>query len=39
MQKQTFQRIDKIEARMSRMEKWIVGGLFAILLAVLSQHF
>jgi len=39
MQKQTFERIDKIEARMSRMEKWIVGGMFAILLAVLSQHF
>ena len=39
MQKQTFERIDKIVARMSRMEKWIVGGMFAILLAVLSQHF
>jgi len=39
MQKQTFERIDKIESRMSRMEKWLVGGMFAILLAVLSQHF
>ena len=38
MQKQTFQRISDIEYRMTRIEKWIVGGMFAILLAVLSNH-
>lgn len=38
MQKQTFERIDKMEARIARIEKWIIGGLSAILLAVLSQH-
>ena len=38
MQKQTFARIDRMEARIMRMEKWIVGGLGAILLAVLSNH-
>ncbi len=38
MQKQTFQRISDIEHRMTRIEKWIVGGMFAILLAVLSNH-
>lgn len=39
MQKQTFQRISEIETRITRIEKWIVGGMFAILLAVLSNHF
>ena len=38
MQKQTFDRIDRMEARIARMEKFIVGGLGAILLAVLSNH-
>jgi len=38
MQKQTFDRIDKMEIRIARMEKWIIGGLTAILLAVLSNH-
>lgn len=38
MQKQTFDRIDRMEARMLRIEKIIVGGLSAILLAVLSNH-
>ena len=38
MQRQTFQRIDRMEARIARMEKWIVGGLGAILLAVLSNN-
>ena len=38
MQKQTFERIDRIEARVARLEKWIIGGLGAILLAVLSNH-
>jgi hypothetical protein len=26
MQKQTFERIDRMETRIARMEKWIVGG-------------
>jgi len=38
MQKQTFDRIDRMEAPIARMEKFIVGGLGAILLAVLSNH-
>ena len=38
MQKQTFDRIDRMESRIARMEKFIVGGLGAILLAVLSHH-
>ena len=38
MQKQTFQRIDRMEARIARMEKFIICGLGAILLAVLSNH-
>jgi hypothetical protein len=39
MQRQTFDRIDRMEARIARMEKFIIGGLGAILLAVLSNHF
>ena len=38
MQKQTFERIDRMEARIARMEKFIICGLGAILLAVLSNH-
>ena len=38
MQKQTFERIDRMEVRIARLEKWIIGGLGAILLAVLSNH-
>jgi hypothetical protein len=38
MQKQTFDRMDRMENRIARMEKFIVGGLGAILLAVLSNH-
>ncbi len=38
MQRQTFDRIDRMEARIARMEKFIIGGLGAILLAVLSNH-
>jgi len=38
MQKQTFDKIEKIEQRISRMEKFISGALLAILLAVLSNH-
>lgn len=39
MQKQTFDKIEKLENRILRIEKWIIGGMAAILLAVLSQHF
>jgi hypothetical protein len=39
MQKQTFEKIEKMEARILRIEKWIIGGLATILLAVLSNHF
>ena len=38
MQKETFEKIDKLEMRILRIEKWIIGGLAAILLAVLSQN-
>ena len=38
MQKQTFDRIDRMESRIARMEKFIVGVLGAILLSVLSHH-
>ena len=26
MQKETFEKIDKLEARILRIEKWIIGG-------------
>ena len=38
MQKQTFERIDRMETRIARLEKWIIGGLGDILLAILSNH-
>ena len=38
MQKQTFQKIDMLEQRICRLEKMVVGGLFAIFLALLSNH-
>ena len=38
MQKQTFEKIENIETRINRLEKFIIGGLGAILLAVLSNH-
>jgi hypothetical protein len=38
MQKETFEKIDKLEMRILRIEKWIIGGLATILLAVLSQN-
>ena len=38
MQKQTFEKIEKIDNRITRLERLIMGGMFAILLAVLSQH-
>jgi hypothetical protein len=27
MQKQTFERIDRMEIRIARIEKWIIGGV------------
>lgn len=39
MQKQTFQQIQRVEERINRLEKIIAGGLFAIFLALLSNHF
>jgi len=39
MQKQTFQKMEAMEQRIVRIEKWIMGGMFTILLAVLSSHF
>jgi hypothetical protein len=38
MQKQTFERIDRMDVRIARMEKWIIGGCIGVVLAVLSQH-
>jgi len=38
MQRQTFDRIKALEEKMARIEKWLIGGLFSILLAVLSNH-
>lgn len=38
MQKQTFDRIDKMDQRINRIEKIILGGMFAIFMAVLSNH-
>ncbi len=38
MQKQTFDRIDRMEQRINRIEKIIVAGMFAIFMAVLSNH-
>ena len=38
MQRQTFERIDRMERRIARMEKWIIGGCIAVVLAVLSNH-
>ena len=38
MQKQTFNEINELKQRMCRLEKVIVGGLFAIFLALLSNH-
>ena len=38
MQKQTFERIDRMEHRINRIEKIIVAGMFAIFMAVLSNH-
>jgi len=39
MQKQTFEQIREMKDRVCRLEKVLVGGLFAIFLALLSSHF
>jgi len=39
MQKQTFEQIREMKERICRLEKVLVGGLFAIFLALLSNHF
>ena len=38
MQKQTFERIDRMEARIARLEKFVICAMGAILLAVLSNN-
>ena len=38
MQKQTFEKIEKMDQRINRIEKIIVAGMFAIFMAVLSNH-
>lgn len=35
MQKQTFAKIDALEARMARLEKYLFAAAFAIIIAVL----
>ena len=39
MQKQTFEQIKEMKERVCRLEKVIVGGLFAIFLALLQINF
>lgn len=39
MQKQTFQKIQSVEERIARLEKYIMGAAFAIILAVLMNPF
>ena len=39
MQKQTFDQIKEMNARILRIEKVIIGGLFAIFIALLSNNF
>ena len=39
MQKQTFDQIKEMNARILRIEKVIIGGLFAIFIALLSSNF
>ena len=35
MQKQTFEKIKEMQERIKRIEYWIVGGMGAVLLALL----
>ena len=39
MQKQTFAKIDSLELRMGRLEKYMLGAAFAIIMAVLLNPF
>lgn len=39
MQKQTFDQIKEMKERVCRLEKVIIGGLFAIFLALLQINF
>ena len=39
MQKQTFDQIKEMKERVCRLEKVLVGGLFAIFLALLQINF
>ena len=39
MQKQTFEQIKELKDRICRIEKVIIGGMFAIFLALLSSRF
>ena len=39
MQKQTFEQIKEMKERVCRLEKVLVGGLFAIFLALLQITF
>ena len=37
MQKQTFEQIKEMQERIKRLEYWIVGGMGAVLLILLSD--
>ena len=37
MQKQTFEQIKEMQDRIKRLEYWIVGGMGAVLLILLSD--
>ena len=39
MQKQTFQKIESLENRLARLEKYLFGAAFAIIMAVLMNPF
>lgn len=39
MQKQTFQKIESLENRLARLEKYLFGAAFAIIMAVLLNPF
>ena len=37
MQKQTFEQIKEMQDRIKRLEYWIVGGMVAVLLVLLTD--
>ena len=39
MQKQTFQQIQELKERIAKLEKYIMGAAFAIIMAVLMNPF